>query len=735
MGNPQTSETSFADAPTGDDNSTRPSGLIPGLLWYLRKNFAVEIAEGAALESARRAAHSTKKGGGNGTGKAAWQSRPIPVGASDGRTTRFGRKALSEECRIVAGTPKGNRNHQTNSSAHSIGTLVAAGHVNEDEARTELTAASIASGQDPADAAKAVNSGLTDGMTKPREGAPDHPDNTEYPPIEGLDYPFGGTPPANWPTSHAGEEGAPVAAPAPADPAPTPASTPVGSNGHTNGHLNGHVGPAPTTPTPNVAPDRVPATARSTSSPYPSGPVQLRNWVARDNGAGGSIYVGRHLSLVMDDVLRRGLGWPKIVAKQIVLPPEKTGDPPQLVKNPNELFSWFQTIFPGDAEGPPVDWRAKDSDKPSKSEFLEFLRRRLPERYDSFELYPHWPPVPRVLYLNPPLPKATGRDLVEFTSRFFAATPEDDDLIRAATMTMFWGGPPGKRPGILITANDSNMGRGAGKSTMAMKMASLVGGHVTIDPNEDEPGDAFVSEDVAHLRVALIDNLKSLNFSNSKIEGMITDTAVSGWMLYHGRTRKPNHYTWFLTVNSPGLSKDFAERFVPISIKKAITSPKWSEDLDQFIEERRWHIAADAIAELQASPKPLSTYSRHPEWTSQIISKLPDPAAIFNLVGQRQKDQDGDTDRGLEMEAIIAKALEVKCYKPLEHKVFIDSQSLFDIIKPYVERKSISWALRELFTLPLKRLSKSKDHNKRGAVWNADLENEEEGDYRQLPPI
>jgi hypothetical protein len=37
---------------------------------------------------------------------------------------------------------------------------------------------------------------------------------------------------------------------------------------------------------------------------------------------------------------------------------------------------------------------------------------------------------------------ATGGDLADFVKLFNPATPSDAQLIRAAILTLFWGGPP-----------------------------------------------------------------------------------------------------------------------------------------------------------------------------------------------------------------------------------------------------------------------------------------------------
>jgi hypothetical protein len=92
--------------------------------------------------------------------------------------------ALEKESAIVAGTGKGKRNHQLNTSAFSLGQIVGGGALTEDEVIDALIAASKANGsiKDDGDRAcrKTIASGLKNGKLQPRTAPPRITDTLEY---------------------------------------------------------------------------------------------------------------------------------------------------------------------------------------------------------------------------------------------------------------------------------------------------------------------------------------------------------------------------------------------------------------------------------------------------------------------------------------------------------------------------------------------------------------------------
>ena len=406
------------------------------------------------------------------------------------------RAALDGECDKVAAAPTGGRNHTLNTSAFRVFQLVAGGQVDDGEARAALELAALRCGLSPSEIGKTIKSAADAGKAEPR--FPETVGVTDAPPL-----------PADL-----------------LDPTGSPATS------------------APTLPAGTVIIPMVIETA---------GPSQLRNYRLIGNDQGEQMQVGRNPAEMMGDVLCRGDGWPKVIAEILMKPPRRKNEPPTPIKGPNGLFSWLNQIFPGDKALTRVDWSAKGSDKLSKAEFLEYLTDCVPDQYDSFSLFPHWPPVPRVLYLHPELPEPTPdrRYLRRFRSHF-THTPQDDDLIELAVLTMFWGGEAGGRPGFMITSEEKDdTGVGSGKTTVAQVLAKLVGGHILVKTDNDDPASVIVDPRSAFGRVCLIDNLKSHHFSSQTIESMITGEWIQGHRMYVGLGKVANLYTWFLTVNRP----------------------------------------------------------------------------------------------------------------------------------------------------------------------------------------
>ena len=98
------------------------------------------------------------------------------VVASNGNV--YGKKALEDECNVVASAPGGTRNDQLNKSALKLGQLVAGGVLDEDEVIRSLLDACAANGLLAEDGEnqclKTIDSGLGKGLAEPR-GVPEKP--------------------------------------------------------------------------------------------------------------------------------------------------------------------------------------------------------------------------------------------------------------------------------------------------------------------------------------------------------------------------------------------------------------------------------------------------------------------------------------------------------------------------------------------------------------------------------
>src|SRR5579884_2093255 len=158
-------------------------------------------------------------------------------------------------------------------------------------------------------------------------------------------------------------------------------------------------------------------------------------------------------------------GWPNVAAGALCYRrKDKATDRrvPEYIRDAADLFAWID-------ERCQVRWSRKEG-RSTKEEFLRYLQRRS-ERFAWATDLPHWPPLPDVLYTNPPpAPANTGR-LDDLVGMFELHSDIDRILVKAFVLTPFWGGPPGKRPLFTFSAPDSsgdpNAGRGAGKTTVA----------------------------------------------------------------------------------------------------------------------------------------------------------------------------------------------------------------------------------------------------------------------------
>lgn len=130
----------------------------------------------------------------------------------------YTRRAVQAECDAIARAADGEQNNQINTSAFSLGTLVAVGALTEAEARHALTAAARAGGHPDGRALPTIQSGLTAGMAHPRNPWPPAPRDrnnfTELLPPQQTAAPAPGPTPSSWTAPL--EEPIPLPSPMPA---------------------------------------------------------------------------------------------------------------------------------------------------------------------------------------------------------------------------------------------------------------------------------------------------------------------------------------------------------------------------------------------------------------------------------------------------------------------------------------------------------------------------------------
>jgi hypothetical protein len=333
-------------------------------------------------------------------------------------------------------------------------------------------------------------------------------------------------------------------------------------------------------------------------------------------------------------------GWPKVVSGALCY---CAGDGVRPLATPAQLLAWLDRHAL-------VRWRRGGV---SKEEFFEGVRQRA----DAFAWatpHPHHPPLPEVLYTRPaPAPANTGR-LAQFIARFSPATPQDRELLTAAALTLFWGGPPGKRPAFVLTGGtglDPKRGCGVGKTTLVELLAGLAGGALTVRPgtSPDRTLAGLLSPSALPLRVALIDNLKSYRFSSDLIESLITAETINGHRLHHGHAARPNLLTWWITVNGAAFSKDMAQRSVVIRLKRPTPSAAWYATTVAFARDHQDAIVADILWRLQTPGLALTKCDRWPDWANGVLNRVAEPAALLELIEQRRAGLDEDDENAADV--------------------------------------------------------------------------------------
>jgi hypothetical protein len=290
--------------------------------------------------------------------------------------------------------------------------------------------------------------------------------------------------------------------------------------------------------------------------------------------------------------------------------------------------------------------------------------------YQAVESLPHYPPLPDTYYACREYQPGHGSALRGLLDRFNPATEIDRDLIQAALMTVFWGGPPGSRPAFLFTADE---GRGKGKTTVAQKIVGIAGGAPDVSPNEkmEDIKKRFLNGVGRTKRCGLLDNVKTHRFSWAELESFITSEAISGWMMYHGDGARPNTITWLLTLNGASLSTDLAQRCVIVKVGGPTYSGEWESELDAYIDAHREAIISDCLGALMAQPTPLAKYSRWGTWEREVLSRLPEPADAQAVILERQATVDVDKEDADIIAEFFEKELDRLGYSLAAGKVFI----------------------------------------------------------------
>jgi hypothetical protein len=415
--------------------------------------------------------------------------------------------------------------------------------------------------------------------------------------------------------------------------------------------------------------------------------------------------------------------WPRRVGKRLFV--EGDDRKPLWLENTPELFAWIARQLP-DVEDNPLKWARRGTGMVSEAEFHAFLGQTV-DAYEAVEPYPHWPPMSGHFYLHPELKEGDGSALRELVERFDPATDVDHDLIVGFLLSLFWGGQPGQRPAWLFTSDDEagDTGRGVGKSSVAKLGARLVGGSISASSNTpfDKLISRLLSPEALTLRVALLDNVKTLKFSWAELEGLITSDTISGHQYYVGEGRRPNTVTWAITLNGANLSTDLAQRCVIVKLKRPSYLATWEEDTTAFINAKRWAIIGDIMAALKKSTPALLRHSRWGAWEDAVLAKLGDPSECQKVIAERQGQVDDEKAEATLVQEYFAAELQrrVPPHNPLTDVVWIPSAEAAVIVNAATgKNRPVNRANIYLANLGIPTLRKSDRNGARGWAWTGE---------------
>lgn len=338
--------------------------------------------------------------------------------------------------------------------------------------------------------------------------------------------------------------------------------------------------------------------------------------------------------------------WPRRVGGCLMVPDSNDNTQVDIwdKNGPARLFSWLKSEFQE------VVWYT-GKNLLTKEEFYYYVRSHV-RRHESIELTPHFP---RFDDKNPPsyyyacpheawnYAKADGSKLTELLQMFNPATLEDYDLLKAMFLTLLWGGPPGDRPIFVIT---SDFGSGSGKSTVAYAAADLCCGYMDMQPNEDLTAlkNRLLSPLGRSRRVAILDNVSAVKFQWELLESCVTQPEVTGKQMYVGEGTRPNTLIWFMTLNGISLGRDLSQRAVVIKVDKPKYATGWIKSLRTLVKSNRMAIWQDILKLLSSPSQKMEGASRWASWEQGVLSKIPNPDTLMNVIVDRQGAADDDEE-------------------------------------------------------------------------------------------
>jgi hypothetical protein len=292
------------------------------------------------------------------------------------------------------------------------------------------------------------------------------------------------------------------------------------------------------------------------------------------------------------------------------------------VNDANELFSVLSDVFD-------VEWFFKGRDDRglkvvNKTEFFSYLRMYV-KRYAMVSRVPLYPVPPNVYipaWVYPQSKHSSGQAVFDLISMFNPASAIDRDLLLAAILTPFWGGPPGQRPLFVITGREGIGIQGIGKTSTALLLSELAGGAFqACTSKNDELTKQTLSQQALQYSTILVDNLVRV-IRSAEFAQALTADFIHGRAAYGRQSKRLNVLTWIATAVSPEFDNDISERSVLIELeqKPEDADPYWESNVRSFIEHNRQKLLADVLwlLEHQERTKP-TKHLRQMRWCVEVL--------------------------------------------------------------------------------------------------------------------
>lgn len=406
--------------------------------------------------------------------------------------------------------------------------------------------------------------------------------------------------------------------------------------------------------------------------------------VTDEKGKPKEVLVPLSMTELIESVSKQTGGWPRRVGN--VLFSHDSHGISYFEKTP-QTMGWLQSVVK-------VRWH-DGAGRITKPEFTSELARSA-QSYAAAESLPHFPPLAGHYYASEMPEPGDGSTLRKLLDRFRPDTTIDRDLIEAAIVTPFWGGPAGARPVFCFAAD---AGRGSGKTATATACSQVSGGFMSVSAKDEISkivGRLLSPEGLAK-RTLLLDNVKTMRFSWAEFESLITSPVISGHRMYAGEGSRPNTLTVFMTLNGPSLATDMAQRCVVVKVTTGENYADWLTETFQFIDDNGDRLIADVAAFFRRPVAKLTGLSRWAAWEGAVLSRLSEPGDALKVIAERQGESDAEADEAEIIEDYFAGRLRSLGYNPVCQAVRIPVAVVAEwFVKATRERMTVAASTRRM---------------------------------------